>query len=521
MEMANAASIGNTKYSLMMLVASDPPVECFDQLQHFLTGATQTSQLVVQVLNQLSTWETDSETPSFTRMLMEKRLTSFIDMYPWPKKAKADLPFLLQQHRQLLAATCPLVVVSFSEKITGLVQAGFKERQGRSIKLFELSGTPKLCSLEASGSSEPQYYVSMPCYHPGAMTKTNSQIQEVFGSAFTASIMSIWLAMSFALDELTSIPQSKSNLDICQSIIRRLEDVIGSQDNPTHFGEYLSGARQAYRNLSSQKTKQSRRKSEDDATSAMTTAPTAPTTTATPMSSMSSRFIPTHQSTVPDPTRIMPAPLPGSVLPRGHFGNARGESFKLSTRANTDIGIASMIPLQPQSCLWLFNEFLVETYLNNESVHSNTLTGVVVKIEFGDPGVNQASIYNKLAAFCQAPKFRNHPTMGWLQSNLGSWAKVTNWGKEKYKTSAIRAMIANLYLTRESNKTMQKSSGTTSVATRFLVLEIKLPAVLLDHAAPSRPATQQAGAQTVSTVIKRSVPNADAAMPPPKRMQQR
>ena len=118
--------------TLLMLVASDSPIDCFDDLQHVLSGSVLTGQLAVQMLDWIAAWEIPkSKTTNVVKSLLAERLCSFIDLYPWPLEEHKDLNFLLPRHREYLMQTKPLVVLSFSKwvcKLAHISNDAFSER---------------------------------------------------------------------------------------------------------------------------------------------------------------------------------------------------------------------------------------------------------------------------------------------------------------------------------------------------------------------------------------------------------
>lgn len=365
--------------TLALMVAAEPTVKSFRDAELFLDGSGDSGRLMMNMLSAMATSEASAKPCDETFKL--STLFRFLDLVPWPSKNEDHLRPLVRLHRNYIESSKPIIVATLSERQAAVFQnaldddfmSSFRFKSGEAIfegrRFVELVGTLKICKL--SSTSSDQYFINIPCYHPGSMAKMSSENQQLFGKVFFKTLVIIWLTA----DTVLSLDSAAPTYDFCSQVIQ----AVHSRLNDAQFiASFVQD-----RNLLS--TAMSHQKQ------------------ALPFASKAG-ILGLQNDTTSDVTSI------NVVKPVAFYKGGQGW-ISVSNRTDTAqkaLRGRAVDDSNSADPMWFFAKFLEECY-DCRLDHGERYPTDTITIDLGPPSLVKTSIWLSLHDFCTSSSHREHP----------------------------------------------------------------------------------------------------------------
>lgn len=333
----------------------------------FYRGGGASANVMVDIINHLAKCELSPHVESLNRVyvMQEKNQLPFVDLYAWKDFLKKDTPPALLILRQYLLATRPIIVFTLGDITSVAAMANFRtdgiaEHRDRSIHAY--AGEPFLSRYGDDPDADDDYYVIIPCYHPGIVAN-NPQEAELAMRVIHKTLCIVWVAMDEAV-RLTQEPYSSAKA-LCQQVMKQTALKTGPA---TTFGKTFSSLKTEFaseirRNTHAMSRARKAEKGEDQSAEASSVGG----------GSLQNKF----QS----------RSLPYDIALTGQPHQKRVEALR------------EYLPFVRGDAAWLINEFIAQQYPEGG------------EIDLADPVVwpECASMWTFLEAFLQQPRHQHHP----------------------------------------------------------------------------------------------------------------
>lgn len=234
-------------HAVLVIIGSDLAPSAWDEKKPFTSGYSRSGALAMDHFNHIVQLELGyTSTAQYQASALQRQgFFPFVDLFPWTRKdPKHDLTAAMRLLRQYLAATSPMVLLTFSDAVSGVALGKFQHARGISSgqSMVSISGKPYLSKYDhnASATEDDCCCIVVPCIHPGTMAHSGDQI--IYQRLFAKSLAVAWLAANLVIGELVYSSRSKS--EICASVMKAMHALIGKD---TDFGRSLEQVRKDIR----------------------------------------------------------------------------------------------------------------------------------------------------------------------------------------------------------------------------------------------------------------------------------
>jgi hypothetical protein len=227
-------------HTIMVTIGSDIPPEAARSLSRFYGGGVTSGDLCVEILNQLGSWETGAHLTrkDIVTGLLQNDSLPFVDLYPWFRKDRNELHIALRLLRGYLQLTKPLIVLTFSHKVSSAALGNFQHDMGlKRAQYSESIGKPFLSKYDEdpSVSDDENCCIVIPCYHPGR-GRCGGDPSNIFPQLMAKVYSTCWFLMTKAIEFEVSTELTTKRA-ICDRLCQAWSETIGPE---TAFGKSLS-----------------------------------------------------------------------------------------------------------------------------------------------------------------------------------------------------------------------------------------------------------------------------------------
>lgn len=251
-----AAMVG--RYTPLVTIGSDLGVFGQEECKPFFHGYARASALTVDCLSHFINVELGYTTTQEHQVsaLQTQHFLPFVDLYPWAKKSKIDLQGAMRILRRYLQIVNPLVVLTFSEHVTGVALGGFHHANGmpRGHNMGSVTGRVLVSKYDHDAGAREHDCICLviPCIHPGSFAHTGNN--KLHMRLFAKSLAVAWLALSLATQVMAR--GQKTKREMCKEVIDLMKPLVGQGSD---FNNTFDKLRKDYQD---QRVEESRREAD-------------------------------------------------------------------------------------------------------------------------------------------------------------------------------------------------------------------------------------------------------------------
>lgn len=230
-------------HAVLVTIGSDLAPSAWDEKKPFTSGYSRSGALTMDHFNHIVHLEMGfTNTAQYQVTALQRQgFFPFVDLFAWTRKdLKLDLTAAMRLLRQYLAATSPMVLLTFSDTVSGVALGKFQHARGipSGQSMVSISGKPYLSKYDhnPSATEDDCCCIVVPCIHPGVMAHSGDQV--IYQRLFAKSLTVAWLAANLVIGELVYSTRTKT--EICTSVMKAMHSLIGKD---TDFGRSLEKIR--------------------------------------------------------------------------------------------------------------------------------------------------------------------------------------------------------------------------------------------------------------------------------------
>ena len=227
------------KYPVMVTIGADLPLEMQQEVKPWYKGGFDSADLSIEILNNLGGCELGylTSATSYVRTMYDNKQLPFVDLFPWTKKDDQDFDAALGLLRHYLQATKPIIVLTFSQKVSSAALGNFQQAWGAKVhQMIQLLGTLTLSKYDEipEDNFDDTCCIVIPCIHPGYVQYSTVR-QDVTVRLISKAMAVVWLAMDEAIK--WSKKGDLTKRQICEKVMQSVDRKVNSG---TDFGKTLA-----------------------------------------------------------------------------------------------------------------------------------------------------------------------------------------------------------------------------------------------------------------------------------------